>query len=138
MLSALETLQGANLLTLLIGVIAILIVIKGMWEMLEWGITKLGITTKRQREIEEIAKLAELHDKQFEEILEKLEKIQLAQKESLLSMIDSSYKHFQELGYIPQEEYEQFVALHDAYNSIGGNHIGDMKFERIVNNYDIR
>lgn len=71
-----------------------------------------------------IAKLAESdssRDKQINNIM-------WAQKESLADKINQKYKHYIAINGIPEDEVDEFVSLHQAYNGVGGNHHGDAKF----------
>jgi septal ring factor EnvC (AmiA/AmiB activator) len=53
----------------------------------------------------------------------------VANKEMLAEKINEKYKYYISIGGIPEDEYDEFVALHKAYNGVGGNHHGDAKFE---------
>lgn len=53
----------------------------------------------------------------------------VANKEMLAEKINEKYKHYISIKGIPEDEYDEFVALHNAYNGVGGNHHGDAKFE---------
>lgn len=71
-----------------------------------------------------IAKLAESDSSRDEQI----NNIMLAQKESLADKINQKYKHYIAINGIPEDEVDEFVSLHQAYNGVGGNHHGDAKF----------
>lgn len=60
-----------------------------------------------------------------------------AQKELLAEKINEKYKHYLRLGYIPADEYDEFVSLHAVYNGVGGNHHGDAKFNYCINNLPV-
>lgn len=62
-----------------------------------------------------------------------IESLIAANKEMLAEKINEKYKHYISIGGIPEDEYEEFVNMHDAYNGVGGNSHGDAKF-----NYCIR
>lgn len=78
-----------------------------------------------QKELtESISKLTEsniIRDKQMENMI-------WSQKESLADRINQKYKHYLDIGGIPEDEVDEFVSLHSAYKAIGGNHHGDAKF----------
>lgn len=78
-----------------------------------------------QKELtESISKLTEsntIRDKQIENMI-------WSQKESLADRINQKYKHYLNIGGIPEDEVDEFVSLHSAYKAIGGNHHGDAKF----------
>lgn len=71
-----------------------------------------------------IAKLAESDSSRDEQI----NNIMWAQKESLADKINQKYKHYIAINGIPEDEVDEFVLLHQAYNGVGGNHHGDAKF----------
>lgn len=71
-----------------------------------------------------ITKLAESDSSRDEQI----NNIMWAQKESLADKINQKYKHYISINGIPEDEVDEFVSLHQAYNKIGGNHHGDAKF----------
>ena len=51
-----------------------------------------------------------------------------ANKEMLAEKINEKYKYYISIQGIPEDEYDEFVSLHSAYNGVGGNHHGDAKF----------
>lgn len=52
-----------------------------------------------------------------------------ANKEMLAEKINEKYKHYISIGGIPEDEYEEFVSMHKAYQGVGGNSHGDAKFK---------
>ena len=52
-----------------------------------------------------------------------------ANKEMLAEKINEKYKYYISIKGVPEDEYDEFVSLHDAYNKVGGNHNGDAKFQ---------
>lgn len=52
-----------------------------------------------------------------------------ANKEMLAEKINEKYKYYISIQGIPEDEYDEFVSLHSAYNGVGGNHHGDAKFQ---------
>lgn len=61
-----------------------------------------------------------------------------ASREELADKINLKYKQYFKLGYIPYDEYDEFVNLHKAYNLVGGNHTGDAKFAKCCELLEIR
>lgn len=61
----------------------------------------------------------------------------VANKEMLAEKINEKYKHYIAINGIPEDEYEEFVSLHDAYNGVGGNHNGDAKFQYCIDHLPI-
>lgn len=53
----------------------------------------------------------------------------IANKEMLAEKINEKYKYYISIGGIPEDEYDEFVSMHKAYNGVGGNSHGDAKFE---------
>ena len=68
---------------------------------------------------------------------EMLSSLVTAQKEMLAEEINKKYKQYIALKGIPEDEYDEFVALHDAYNEVGGNHHGDAKFKYCIDHLPI-
>lgn len=60
-----------------------------------------------------------------------------AQKEMLAEKINEKYKYYISIGGIPEDEYDEFVAMHKAYNGVGGNHNGDAKYEYCIEHLPI-
>lgn len=80
-----------------------------------------------------IAKLAESDSSRDEQI----NNIMWAQKESLADKINQKYKHYIAINGIPEDEVDEFVSLHQAYNGVGGNHHGDAKFNYCMDHLPI-
>ena len=60
-----------------------------------------------------------------------------AQKEMLAEKINEKYKYYISINGIPEDEYDEFVAIHKAYNGVGGNHHGDAKYEYCIEHLPI-
>ena len=60
-----------------------------------------------------------------------------AQKEMLAEKINEKYKYYISIKGIPEDEYDEFVSLHKAYNGVGGNHHGDAKFQYCIDHLPI-
>ena len=100
---------------------------------------------------ESLTKLEDRHtkdEKEFRERLDgyieggqedrqKINSLIVAQKEMLAEKINEKYKYYLSIKGIPEDEYDEFVSLHTAYNGVGGNHHGDAKFEYCINHLPI-
>lgn len=60
---------------------------------------------------------------------EQINSLIVANKEMLAEKINEKYKYYISIGGIPEDEYDEFVSMHKAYNGVGGNSHGDAKFE---------
>lgn len=60
---------------------------------------------------------------------DRIESLIAANKEMLAEKINEKYKHYIAIGGIPEDEYDEFVGMHRAYNGVGGNSHGDAKFK---------
>lgn len=60
-----------------------------------------------------------------------------ANKEMLAEKINEKYKYYISIGGIPEDEYDEFVSMHKAYNGVGGNSHGDAKFEYCIEHLPI-
>lgn len=87
-----------------------------------------------QRELtESINKIADGNDSRDKQ----MESIITSQKESLANTINQKYKHYLSINGIPEDEVDEFVALHSAYKLLGGNHNGDAKFNYCMEHLQI-
>lgn len=59
-----------------------------------------------------------------------------AMKIILLSELNTKYKSYLTSGYVPDDEFEEYIEMHDVYNALGGNHTGDEKFNYIMKNLE--
>ena len=66
-----------------------------------------------------------------------VESLVVANKEMLAEEINKKYKHYISIKGIPEDEYDEFVSLHKAYNGVGGNHHGDAKFQYCIDHLPI-
>lgn len=70
---------------------------------------------------------------EFNSVKEKqLDNLIESQKEILAEKINEKYKYYLSIDGIPEDEYDEFVSLHEAYKSTGGNHHGDAKFNYCI------
>lgn len=65
-------------------------------------------------------------------LLDAIECIKVANRVVLGDRINQKYKYYTRIQGIPEDEFDEFVNLHDAYKGIGGNHGGDQKFEKAI------
>lgn len=66
-----------------------------------------------------------------------IQSLVIANKEMLAEKINEKYKYYISIKGIPEDEYDEFVALHGAYNGVGGNHHGDAKFQYCIEHLPI-
>lgn len=69
---------------------------------------------------------------QYNVFQKEMDNITIATREELGDKINLKFKRYFELGYIPADEFDEFVNLHNAYNLVGGNHTGDAKYEKCI------
>ena len=77
------------------------------------------------------------HIEDGQEDREKINRLITAQKEMLAEKINEKYKYYLSIGGVPEDERDEFISLHAAYNGVGGNHNGDAKFEYCINHLPI-
>lgn len=102
--------------------------------------TAEGLTNLENRHTKDEKEFRERLDGYIEggqEDREKINSLITAQKEILAEKINEKYKYYLSIGGIPEDEYDEFVSLHTAYNGVGGNHHGDAKFEYCINHLPI-
>lgn len=80
--------------------------------------------------IKELADNNQKKDKQINSLI-------TANKEMLAEKINEKYKYYISIGGIPEDEYDEFVSMHKAYNGVGGNSHGDAKFQYCIEHLPI-
>lgn len=60
---------------------------------------------------------------------EQIDSLIAANKEMLAEKINEKYKYYISINGIPEDERDEFISMHKAYNGVGGNSHGDAKFE---------
>lgn len=83
----------------------------------------------KEQEHQNAKLLKDLYDKTCEQ-QEDINALKKALKDLLADRLSEKYNYYKELGYIPEDEYEQYCDMHTSYNGVGGNHTGDKKFEQ--------
>lgn len=68
---------------------------------------------------------------------EQISSLIVANKEMLAEKINEKYKYYISINGVPEDEYDEFVSLHKAYNGVGGNSHGDAKFEYCIEHLPI-
>lgn len=86
----------------------------------------------------QIEDLKEAVESRLDSLQDKSDRQQAALRESLADKINDRYKRYFQLGYIPADEFDEFGKLHEAYNSIGGNHTGDAKFAKCIQSLKVK
>ena len=69
---------------------------------------------------------------QYDGFKVEIDNITVATREELGDKINLKFKRYFELGYIPSDEFDEFVNLHNAYKLVGGNHSGDAKYNKCI------
>lgn len=126
---ALNSVTGATLVIWTAAIITLMIgIVKGIIAIIKW-IEKYR--QKRNAVEKKDEKLVEL-EKSVTEIKTLSETQSVALKVILANELNRKYRYYLELGYIPDEEFDEYVDNHDAYKALGGNHTGDAKFNYIM------
>ena len=141
-MNILKYLTGINspvtLSSLFIFIAGIIFLLKELLAAIDWLLNYFGITTrrilKREQEKERISDFNRRLDAQADNI----NKLCSANRVILSDRINQKYKVYLGKGYIPEDEYEEFVSLHNVYNEIGGNHTGDEKFKKCIGQLPIK
>jgi hypothetical protein len=94
-----------------------------------WEVSK-QIRKELAETIKELADDNQGKNKQIDSLI-------VANKEILAEKINEKYKHYISIGGIPEDEYDEFVSMHKAYNGLGGNSHGDAKFEYCIEHLPI-
>lgn len=99
-------------------------------EMTNYGVNRVNDRKQSLQIQKELTDSIAARDLQIEALL-------AANKEMLAEKINEKYKYYISIGGIPEDEYDEFVSMHDAYNGVGGNHNGDAKFEYCINHLPV-
>lgn len=164
---AFDTLIHLDLWVLPLALLGLFYFAKEIIEAIQYIANKIGIEKKsdiEKRELKEsVDKLytsVERVDKKLDQKIDKLrddidlrinemksdinevskcnQNIAEASREELADKINLKYKLYFKQGYIPLDEYDEFVKLHNAYKLVGGNHSGDAKFKKCCELLEIR
>ncbi|MGI6095531.1 MAG: hypothetical protein ACOYBL_08885 [Lachnospiraceae bacterium] len=68
---------------------------------------------------------------------QQIESLTIANRELLAGKINDKYKYYITINGIPEDEVDEFTALHSAYNACGGNHQGDTKYNYIMKHLSV-
>ena len=144
-IQVLETLSPWIVLAVILGLFYLF---KEANEALKYALNAFGLEKKKDIDRQKAIAFSEDIIKEFNEVNKKIDKlvndfdtrmdkmqtdidnVTEASREELGDKINTKFKHYFTLGYIPADEYGEFVNLHRAYKSVGGNHSGDAKFKR--------
>lgn len=99
-------------------------------EMTNYGINRVNDRKQSLQIQKELKDSIAARDVQIESLV-------VANKEMLAEKINEKYKYYISINGIPEDEYDEFVSLHEAYNGVGGNHHGDAKFEYCINHLPV-
>lgn len=145
MMESFQKLNEIGLLTVILVVMNLAILVNSIIKTWQDFKKNTGIVTRQSLKEESQEKTLGEHeehfdklDKQMTEMKQSIQQIMAANRVSLGSKINDKYKDYLQKGYIPQDEYDEFIDLHDAYKGVKGNHSGDAKFKYIKENLEIK
>lgn len=118
--------------------LGIIFLLKEVLFAVDWLLSYSGITTKRIMKKEQDKKRISDINNRLDSQTENIIKLCAANRVILSDRINQKYKVYLSQGYIPEDEYEEFVCLHNVYNEIGGNHTGDEKFRKCIKQLPIK
>jgi hypothetical protein len=152
--TALETISSMSLPIIFLTIIGALYIFKEIVTWVQYIMNTFGLVREGDIEKKEVinsvsvltegmAKLEKSIDEKFDyfskDIYKKIDRMQFdignvqnASKEELSDKINIKFKTYFKQGYIPFDEYDDFVKLHCAYKGVGGNHSGDARFEKCI------
>lgn len=152
--TALEVIRSLSLPVIFFTIIGVLYIVKEGITWIQYIMNTFGLVREsdieKQDVINSVGVLTSGMDKLEKSIDEKLDyfsrdiykkidkmqfdidNVQNASKEELSDKINLKFKTYFKQGYIPFDEYDDFVRLHCAYKGVGGNHSGDARFEKCI------
>lgn len=127
-------------------IFAIVELVKALRYLMDWtGFESKGSKRLAQNESEieelrlEVAQYKDnrIHDREQslqiqKELLDNIATLRQANMVALGDRINQRYKYYLRIKGIPEDEFDEFVAMHDAYNALDGNHSGDAKFNQAM------
>lgn len=137
-MDAINTVINTNLWEIVISFFALAFAFQETYKVLLWFCTTFGIETKFTIKAKREHEMLLAHDKNINEIIDCLNSLKAANREILAAKINEKYKTYFRQGYIPEDEYDEFVSLHDAYNGVDGNHTGDAKYKKCITSLKVR
>lgn len=139
-----KTLLSLDVPQFILNLVLILLSARFVWDLVDWAKIKLGIELKSDKDKKETAELlSNVMDKvnkidtKLETMNNRLVATEVATRVTLADKINSKYKEYLDKDGIPEDEVDEFMALHDAYKGVGGNHSSDIKFNYCMNNLSI-
>ena len=90
----------------------------------------IDIQKKLVTSIDVISKDGQDRDSQINSLTDAL-------RELLAEKINEKYKYYISINGIPEDEVDEFVNLHKAYNGCGGNHNGDAKYNYVMEHLQV-
>ena len=91
-----------------------------------------GLSSELKTSINSLESQIKNLEEQYNGFKVEINNITVATREELGDKINLKFKRYFELGYIPSDEFDEFVNLHNAYNLVGGNHSGDAKYNKCI------
>ena len=88
---------------------------------------------KRNKKEEEEKSIADIR-----EIKESLDLVCDSLKTILADNLNRKCKYYWYLQYIPEDEFDEFVKEHKAYNNLHGNSTIDTKFEKVITSLEVK
>ena len=91
-----------------------------------------GLSSEFKTSINSLESQIKNLEEQYNGFKVEINNITIATREELGDKINLKFKRYFELGYIPADEFDEFVNLHNAYKLVGGNHSGDAKYNKCI------
>lgn len=91
-----------------------------------------GLSSEFKKSINSLESQIKNLEEQYDGFKVEINNITVATREELGDKINLKFKRYFELGYIPADEFDEFVNLHNAYKLVGGNHSGDAKYNKCI------
>jgi len=120
---------GGNILLVIALLVAIVIFVE---KMFNWISKKFKFLYNKKKNIETNEDILKQSKKDIENLDTQVSNINKALISIMADRLNSKYKEYLAQQYIPEDELEGFIEFHDAYNNIGGNHTGDVKFNKAM------
>lgn len=131
-MNEIKALFELDIVNIIMGIFIIMFALQKIIEISTFLLGKFGIETKSERRKKEHETKLSEHDERLSSIDTGLQSLRIANMAVLADRLNQKYKDYMKIGGIPEDEFDEFVQMHDAYKGVGGNHTIDEKYKKAM------
>jgi len=130
--------NGIGVGTFILIIVAVIIILKELYKAIEKYRKTRNNMDEKEEEVSQLKSSVSKLEDSIGEIKMWTKAQSIALRVILANELDRKYKQYLELTYIPEEDFDEYVDMHDAYKGVGGNHNGDVKFDYVMKHLERR